>query len=69
MVVDHYVKDSKKLVADVEYLYEKYDAPVVLGDHRRRPFPIFMDTLSETKQAQVVEDILDEVYRKKGLLL
>jgi len=67
LVIDHYVKSAERLVADAEYLYEKYGAPVVLGEFGA-PIPDIHGPLSETRQAQVVEEILAQVYQKRSFI-
>jgi hypothetical protein len=60
VVIDHYVKTPEKLAADIQYLHDKYDAPIVLGEYGA-PIPDIHGTMTEAAQAEYIANTLEHV--------
>ncbi len=64
LVIDHYVKEPEKLVKDVEFLYEKYGYPVVLGEFGA-PIPDINGNMTPEQQSGYITDVLTGLLRLK----
>ncbi len=60
VVIDHFVKTSDQLIADIKSLHEKYDAPIVLGEFGA-PIPDIHGTFTETQQSSYIQENLAKV--------
>lgn len=67
IVVDHYVRDPDKLNSDINRLAEDTGAKIVLGEYGA-PIPDIHGEMSETQQAQWVEDSLELLSQNPNLL-
>jgi hypothetical protein len=59
VVIDHYVSDPKKLIADANDISEKTGVPVVLGEFGA-PIPDLNGNMNQQQQADWIKSALDE---------
>ena len=64
VVIDHYVKDPRQLFTDIDYLHQKYDANIVLGEFGA-PIPDINGKMTEEKQAEFINELLKQAYMNK----
>jgi hypothetical protein len=57
IVIDHYVKTSTQLVADIQFLQQKFGVPIVLGEFGA-PIPDLQGDLSDVQQNDFIADVL-----------
>jgi hypothetical protein len=67
VVIDHYAKSAQRLRDDIEKLYQKYQAPVVLGEFGA-PIPDIHGEMNENQQAQYLKDTLIEILKTKNVV-
>ncbi len=60
VVIDHYVKTSEQLVADVKSLAEQSGGEIVLGEFGA-PIPDIHGSMTESEQAQWINDVMKQV--------
>ena len=60
VVIDHYIKDAKKLAIDAKLIADKSKGEVVLGEFGA-PIPDIHGTLNQEQQAAWIKDALSEV--------
>lgn len=60
IVIDHYVKDTEKLVSDIESLAEKSGGKIVLGEIGA-PIPDIHGEMSEQEQKIWLQDVLSKI--------
>lgn len=64
IVIDHYVTDPIRFGNDIDYLYKKFSAKVVLGEFGA-PIPGINRIVSEEEQARQIESFINELYKRK----
>lgn len=67
VVIDHYVKDTSKLIADIQFFNEKYKAPIVLGEFGA-PIPDIHGEFSQKEQADYIENAFYELTKINNIV-
>jgi hypothetical protein len=67
VVIDHYVKTPEQLVADINLLYDKFQAPIVLGEIGV-PIPDIHGSMTEQQQADYIHSLLIELLAVRSRL-
>lgn len=65
VVIDHYTKSPFLMSKDIEWLYNKYQANIVIGEFGA-PIPDINGDMTEAEQAQFVDNLLHEIYKEKN---
>jgi hypothetical protein len=64
VVIDHYVKNPDRFLADIDNLQNKFGAKIVIGEFGA-PIPDLNGNMNENQQAAFIEKVLVNLYKKK----
>lgn len=67
VVIDHYIKNPKKLGADAKVIADKSQGKVLLGEFGA-PIPDIHGVLNEEQQSQWIKEALDEVKKTPEII-
>jgi hypothetical protein len=65
VVIDHYVKDATRFGKDIEFLHNKLQAKVVIGEFGG-PIPDIHGDLTQEEQAFLIREFLSELVKRKA---
>lgn len=68
IVIDNYVENSQKMNNDINYLYNKFHAKIVLGEYGA-PIPDINGAMTDNQQASFIKALLDVFYKNKNKIL
>jgi hypothetical protein len=67
VVIDHYVNQPEELVADIQYLHTKFDAPVVLGEFGA-PIPDIHGEMTDEQQKDYIQRTFQLLAQNKSII-
>lgn len=67
VVIDHYLKDPKRLKDDILYFHNKFGVSIVLGEFGA-PIPDIHGNFSEEQQEEYIRETLNVLYKKKAII-
>lgn len=65
--IDHYIKDARMMGEFIDYFNKKFDAEVVIGEWGA-PINEITGKMNEDEQAEFVDSLLFEMYKKKDVV-
>ena len=68
LVIDHYVKEPKQLVKDIQEYNKDMDALVMLGEIGG-PIPDIHGAMNEEQQAEYISELMQNLYEQQDILL
>src|SRR5258706_818922 len=68
IAIDHYVADPMQMEKDIDYLSQKYDAKIVLGEYGA-PIPDINGQMTEVEQADFIGKLLNVLYLKREKII